>query len=248
VQVALHRKVDHLARAAARHDHGTLVLERQHFFDHAGHLFELGPGRHQLGTGFHADLALAVITQAGGLEDAWQQLIGHRRQLRFGLDHGMRRHGHAAFHKMRLLGGAVLRNGHSIRGRGHETVRPQGQQGRGRDVLKFGGDGGAALHQLRQALLVQVIGLDVMVTHPARRTGRIGVKHRRVVAHGLRGMHKHAAQLAAPHDAQGGGMAVDHAARKQHAHLDSTGGKVMARAIAVCSARKASSWLRKAAF
>ena len=242
VQVALDRKMHHLAATAACHDDRALALERQHFFEHAGHLLELGPGGRQLGARPDADLALAVVAQTCGLEDAGQQVIGHGGQLRFGFDDGMRRHRHATLHKVGFLGGTVLRNRHGVRGGGHKAVRAQGEQRRCGHVFEFSGDGRAALHQLRQALLVEVIGLDVVVAHTPRRAGRIGVQHRREIPHGLGSMHEHAAELAAAHHAQGGGLAVDHAARKNHtAHDGATGGKVMARAMAVCSARKASS-------
>ena len=51
-------------------------------------------------------------------------------------------------------------------------VRAQRAQRGGRHVLELGGDGRAALHQLRQALLVEVVGLDVVVaTRPAGLAG-----------------------------------------------------------------------------
>jgi hypothetical protein len=63
---------------------------------------------------------------------------------------------------------AVLGDSHSIGARSHRAVRPQREQGRRRHVLELGGDGGAALKKLRQALLVQVVGLDVESGSPAR--------------------------------------------------------------------------------
>jgi hypothetical protein len=46
--------------------------------------------------------------------------------------------------------------------------------------------------------------LDVVVADQPGRAGRVGVEHRGEIAHGLRGVHEHAAQLAAAHHAQRG--------------------------------------------
>ena len=243
VQVQLHREIHHLPIGATRHDDRALGLQRQHFFEHAGHALQLSPSRRQFFAGFDADLTLAVVAHARGLQNTGQQIVTHSRQLGGGLDHGMRRDRHAAAHKVGLLGGAVLRNRDRLGGRGHRTVCTQRQQGRCRHVFKLGGDGRAALHQLRQALLIQVVGLDVMVAHQSGGAGRIGVEHSGEVTHGLRRLHEHAAQLAPAHHAQRGHLAIDHGARQNSAaHAAPTGGRVMARAMAVCSARKASSF------
>ena len=96
--------------------------------------------------------------------------------------------------------------------------------------------------QLSQALRVFVTGLDVVVAHQPGGAGRVGIEHRGEVAHGLRLVHKHAAQLAAAQHAQGRswqeGLVGAHAA----------GGKVMLRATSVCSARKASRRWRSSGF
>ena len=251
VQVQLDREIHHLPIGPTRHNDRAFGLEGQHFFKHTGHVLELIPGGAQFFTALDADLAFAVVAHAGGLEDAREELIAQSGQLLWLGDDRVGRHRHAAAHKMGFFGRAVLRNGHGIGTRGHRAVCAQrDQRGRGH-VFKFGGDGGAALHQLGQALLVQVIGLDVVVAHQPGRTGGVGVEHGGEIPHGLRCVHEHAAKLSAAHHAQGGGLAVDDCARQHHfvkllvqglVHAAPTGGKVMARAMAVCSARKASSF------
>ena len=90
----------------------------------------------------HARLALAVVAQARGLQDAGQQRRGTAASCVGGLDHGMRRARHAAAHEVRLLADAVLRDRHRSRrparpGRAAASVRQRGR----RHVLEFGGDG-----------------------------------------------------------------------------------------------------------
>ena len=98
----------------------------------------------------------------------------------------------------------VLRNGH---GRSAGRYRPREGQLRqcvSRHVFKFSGDGGAQRGQLCQAGGVAVAGLNVVMADPPGRALRVGIEHGGEVAQALRGMHKHAAQLAATHHAQRG--------------------------------------------
>ena len=76
-------------------------------------------GAGQLGARADPRLALAVVAQARGLQDAGQQRGGHGGQVGLGLDHRVRRRRHAAggggaARKVRLLADAVLRDGHAI--------------------------------------------------------------------------------------------------------------------------------------
>ena len=88
----------------------------QHFFQHAGHVAQLVPARHQLVPGLDADLALAVVAHACGLEDAGQQRVVDGRQLLGGLDHGVGGAWHAALHEVGLLSRAVLGDRHGRAG------------------------------------------------------------------------------------------------------------------------------------
>ena len=237
VQVELHRQVDASAVPATRHDHRAFGTQRQHFFQHAGHALERRPGGGQFGAGGDAGLALAVVAQPRGFENARQQVVRHASELLGGLDHGVGRAGHAAAHKMRLFLGPVLGNAHRFGVGRHGPVRAQGDEGGRRHVFKLGGDGGTALHQLRQALFVEVIGLDVVVAHQTGGADHVGVEHHGEITHGLRCLHKHAAQLATPHHAQCGGLTLRAAARQNSLGTHSAGGSVMARAAWVCAAR-----------
>ena len=108
---------------------------------------------------------------------------------------------------MRLFVDAVLRNRHGAGIGCHGAAGSQGFQRASRYVFKFSGDGGAQRAKLRQAWRIAVVGLDVMLADQASRALRIRVEHGGGIAHALRGMHKHAAELAAAHHAQRGGLA-----------------------------------------
>ena len=219
VQVALHRQADDLPVAPARHDDRTLVRQRQHLLQHAGHAAHALPGGGQFVAVGHARLALAVVAQARGFQDAGQQHGGHLAQVGLVLDHRIGRGRHAAAGgaagEVRLLADAVLRDGDAL-GRGRHRTRG-GQRGQrlGGHVLEFGGDGVAARGQFAQRVLVAVVGLDEVVAHAPRRAAGVGVEHHRLIAQRLRRVHEHAAQLAAAQHAQGGGAAVDQAAGQQ---------------------------------
>ena len=237
MQIGLRRVVHHGTVPAARHDHRHLGLQRQQLFQHAGHPLQAGPGRRQLSPVAHAHLAAAVVTQARCLQDARQQRVGHAGQVCLALQHSVRRTGHTAAHKMGFFFDAVLRNRHRLCTRGYRQVRPQGAQGRCGHIFKLGGDGGAALHQLRQSRLIQVVGLDVAMADQASRAGHVRVEHRSEIAHSLCCVRKHAAELTAAHHAQRGWLARAGAAGQDHRQAHNTGGRVMPRASRVCSAR-----------
>ncbi len=106
--------------------------------------------------------------------------------------------------KMRFFFDAVLRNRHSGSAGRHWPLAGQGLQRAGGHIFKFGGDGVTQRGQLRQALGIAVIRLDMVVADQSGRAVRVRVQHRREVTQALRGVHKHAAQLATAHDAQCG--------------------------------------------
>ena len=233
VQIALHRKVHHVAIASPRHDHRALQRQGQHFFEHTRHLTQLRPGRSQRFTGFDANLAFAVIAHARGLQNARQQVLLDLGQGGLVVQHGIGRTGHATRHKMGLFAGPVLGHRHAGRcGRDHAGLFNQSRQAGGRYIFKFGGHGGAEPAQLGQGLRVAVIGHQVLVADASRRAVGIGVQDHREIAHLLGGMHKHAAQLAAAQHPQRGTGQDDGAALHAWA-----GGRVMARAAWVWAKR-----------
>ena len=109
---------------------------------------------------------------------------------------------------MRLLGSTVLRNADGLCSRGHGPRARQRHQSLCRHIFKLGGDGRTFFCQRGQAFGIKVIGLDVMVAHQPGGAGRVRVQHRRGIAHGLRGVHKHAPQLPAAHHTQGHGFSI----------------------------------------
>ena len=110
---------------------------------------------------------------------------------------------------MGLLARAVLRNGHRLGSRRHRARRAQCHEGRSRHIFKFGRDGGAALHQLRESCLIQVVGADVIVADQSGRADHIRVQHHREVAQALRRLHEHASELTAAHHAECRLLAID---------------------------------------
>ena len=65
---------------AARDDDADLGGQRQPLLEHAGHAAERGPGGGQLGAVGDPRLALAVVAEARGLQDAGQQRVGDARR------------------------------------------------------------------------------------------------------------------------------------------------------------------------
>jgi hypothetical protein len=67
------REALHAARRVARQHHRHLVVQRQHLFQHARLVLQLAKRQQGLVTAGDPDLALAVIAEAGHLEDAGKQ-------------------------------------------------------------------------------------------------------------------------------------------------------------------------------
>ena len=249
MQVALRREVHHLAVTPTRHDHRTFGGQGQHFFQHAGHAVQLGPGSGQRGAGADAHLAFAVVAHAGGFEDAGQQIVGHRGQLLGGVDHGVGRTGHTTADEVGLFSGTVLGNGHGGSSRCHGAERGQQRECRRGHVFKFRGDGAAQVAQTGQAIRVHVVGVDMVVAHAAGGAGCVRVQHGGEVAHALGGVHKHAPQLAAADHTQRGFARAGQDGRGGWAGsgvgAHGAGGSVMPRASSVCWARKVSSCVRR---
>src|SRR5205814_4973492 len=84
-----------------------------------------------------------------------------------------------------------------------DVLRQRGQRRR-RHVLELGGDGVAAAGHLGQRALVVIGRAQLVVRGGAGGAVLVGVEHQRVEAQRLRGVHEHAAQLAAAQHAQRG--------------------------------------------
>ncbi len=156
----------------------------------------------------HPHLPLAVVAQARGLQDAGQEVVGDAIDVGFGSDHLVRRRQHVrgrrALGEEFLFGDAVLGNRHAGGGGRDEAARGQLRQALRRDVFEFGGHGLAQAGQLVQRHRVVVAGgKQVIGGVPGRAVAR-RFQHGHLEAHGLRGMHEHAAELAAAHHAQPG--------------------------------------------
>ena len=197
VQVVLHRQVDRVARAIARHDHADFVRQRQQRFKHAAHAAERAPAIAQFGHRRDAKLALAVVAEAGRLQHAGQQMRRNSLDLFGGFEQCVRCARHPAAREVGLLGSPVLANRHTPRRGRHAACPLQPLERCGRHVLEFGGHGGTATGQLRQCRLVEVAGLQVPVGHATGRAGFIGIEHRGEIAEPLRRVHEHAPELAA---------------------------------------------------
>jgi hypothetical protein len=172
VQVALHRQVHHGAVGAARHDHRAFELQRQHFFEHAGHLADRAPGGGQLGGGLHAHLALAVVAHAGGFQNAGQQ-VGRARRPAVRPSRSPHRARRARRSAQSAPSPAARSCATATALAAGDTGRCAGQRGQasGGHVLELGGHRIAQAGQLGQAVRVFVAGLDVVVAHQAGGAG-----------------------------------------------------------------------------
>ena len=204
VQVLLHRQVHRGAIGAACDDDANFEIKRQQFFEHAGRVTEGRPGSGKFIAIGDPRLALAVIPESRGFQDAGQQRIGNRVELLLGADQRVRRAGHAAAREVRLLGGPVLAHRDRFGAGRHAPLPRQRGEGCGRHVLEFGGHRGRAARQLRQPVGIAVVATDAAMRHQARRARNVRVKHRRGITHLLSGMDEHAGQLAAAHHPQRG--------------------------------------------
>ena len=236
MQVLLQRQSDDRAVGSARDDHAHLGGQCQALLQHAGHPAQLGPGRGQGGAVGHPQLALAVVAQAGGLEDAGQQGVGDCGEVGLAGDHRMGGTGHAAGAEVGLLGGTVLANRHRVAAGGDRSALGQPAQGLGGHVLEFGGDGVGLVGQPGQAGGVEVGGGQVQVGHPSGRAAAVRVQHRGAETQRLRGVHEHAAELATAHHAERDGtrgIGRGAVSGEQHSGHGARVSSVMARAASV---------------
>ncbi|MNR12866.1 hypothetical protein D3C85_1292430 [compost metagenome] len=181
------------------------------------------PGGAHVVARLHAGLALAVVAHARGLEDARQHVVRNLVDIGIVLDHPVRGRRHAgalgARGKELLLADAVLGDRHAIAARRHERAQLlQAVQRQRRHVLELGAHGLAKLAHLGQRGLIGIDRADMPVRHGAGRAVLIRVQHADAVAHGLRRMGEHAAELAAAEHAEPG-TGQDRRGRVVHAEL-----------------------------
>ena len=112
VQVLLHGQVHRAAVGPAGHHHAQLTVNGNQGLQHAGAATHRLPGGGQFGRRRHPGLALAVITELRGLQDARQQVGADAGQVGLGLDAGMGCARHAAAGEVSLLQRAVLTDAH----------------------------------------------------------------------------------------------------------------------------------------
>ena len=188
----------------ARHHHRDFVVQGLQCLEDAGHAAQRVKGAPGFLARSHTDLALAVVTETGGLEDPGKQRVGAGVHVGRGPDGRVGGDRHARRLNVGFFRQPVLCHRHGIARRRRDAGLRQAAQAVGRDVLEFRGDGRAAPRQMVKPVRVVVGGTDVLVGHPARRTGSVGIQHRHTVTHGLGGLAEHAAQLAAAQYAQPG--------------------------------------------
>jgi hypothetical protein len=200
--VALHRQQADGTVLTARQHHADLGRQRQQLLQHAAHAAQFRKRSLQLLAAGDAALALAVVAQRGGLQDAGQQRFGHAGAVGRRAQHRVGRAGHTAAGEMRLLGGAVLADRQRGGRWGDESLGGQFLHHASRNVLELGADRCAELGQLLQRTRLLVGRAQVFVGRRPGRTVEVGVQHCHAVTELLRGMCSHAAELTAAQHAQ----------------------------------------------
>ena len=150
-------------------------------------------------------LALAVVAEAGRLQDPGEQLVRQGRAVLALLDHRERGVGEAVVAEEGLLGDAVLAHPHRGAAGAHDGEGGQVVEGVGGHVLELGRDRGARPTQPVEGLDVVVGGDEVVVGDAAGGAGLVGVEHPGRVAELLRGPDEVPPELAAAEDTDGGG-------------------------------------------
>ena len=122
MRVLDHREAGDRAVAAARDDARHLLAQCHALLEHAGHGAERAPGLARLRAARDGHLALAVVAEPCGLEDARIERGIDRGEILLALDQRMRRHRDAARVHEALLDRAILRDAHRGRIRAHGSV------------------------------------------------------------------------------------------------------------------------------
>ncbi len=195
---------DFAARRAGQHDR-NFQFQRQEFFQHAGRELPLRQGRLKFGTIADARLALAVVTEARRLQHRRQFDIGQGRvDVRGATNHRERSDRKTMRLEKTFFRAAVLRHRDCIAAGADGSALGQFDQHFGRGVFEFGGDGRTGGGHLFERNRVGVGGVQMAAGELGRRRQRIRVQHRHPVVHIACSHGKHAAELAAADQAEGG--------------------------------------------
>ena len=184
---------------------------------------ELVEGGGELGRRADLALSLAVVAEAGGLDDRREpDALG-------GAGDGERRRRHTEVGEEPLLGDAVLGDGDRVRWRSHDHVGGEPLEGGCRRVLELGGDDRARGGEAVEGRRVVVRRDEVLIGDATGRCGRVGVEDDGAVTHRAGGDDGVPAELAAAEHA-------DRRRRDDRRHV-AVGGSVEVAAWAWRSAR-----------
>ena len=189
----------------ARDQHGDLELEGDPRLEDAEDATNLGPRGGEVGLGGRQlDLALAVITEIRGLEDAREADRLHGGlQFGEGGDDRERGAGDAGSAQEFLLAATVLADREHVGRRMARHVPGDKLDGRGRDILELEGDATAALGEARERGGVAPIGRHMLIGERGGAGSGGGIEGADLVAEAAGGDRRHAAELAAAEDPDG---------------------------------------------
>ncbi len=203
MDVVLDRQVDDRAVAAAGDDDADLGRQRQALLEHAGDAAERRERGGQRAALDDRDLALAVVAEPRRLQDRRKERGIDGVDIGDGRDQPVRRTGDAALDEGRLLGGAVLAD-RDRRGRRRDPpAQRQRLQRSRRNVLELGRDRVAHRGEAIESRRIEIVAPDVLVRDQPGRAVGVGIENDRAIAHRLRGVHEHPAELAAADDTEG---------------------------------------------
>ena len=202
VRVLGHRERPELTGQAAGGDDAQLEVQRQERFENAGHPPELGERRRHPRDGVHAALALAVVAEAGGLEDRRQPDRGHRSgQVGVRCDRGVRPDSQPDPLDERFLGRPVLGDGDCVRAGRHDSAGGESLECGRRRVLELCRHHCAAGGHFVEGAGVVVRRDEVLVDDVAHGCVGIRVEGDDLVPHRPCGDGQHPPELAATEDA-----------------------------------------------
>ncbi len=216
VLVLGHRVGGGAAVGATGQHQRQLTGEVEPLLEHARHPTELLPRRGQFARGGTANLPLALVAEAGGLQDRRKADGGGRgRDVGIGLDHSVRPDIDPDVVEESLLGDAVLADTDGRRRWVHEGAPDEPFHRSRRSVLELDGDNSAGVGELVQRGRVVVRGDEVDIGNPPGGGVGVRIQHGRAVTHRARSDDEVEAQLAAAEDAQhgrrgDGGLRVGH--------------------------------------
>jgi hypothetical protein len=196
--------MDELAVGAAGGDYGDLTIEVDQLFEDARLALCPAPGLFGGRRGVDFRLALAVVAEAGGLENTGDAEGGDGR-FKFGERVHLAKGGEreAVFYEELFFAEAVLGGVEDIAVRPDEGELSTGGGGSRRDVLELEGDGADLAREAAHGVEVFVGGDDFEIGDLAGRGIGIGRKGVDAITHAACRNREHAAELAAAEDADG---------------------------------------------